>query len=98
MTRFSVDLDEVAAVVADLDAFERQLTARLGEVDRLVATLQSAWTGAAADAQAQAHRQWASGAAEMHSALLQMREAAQRAHENYSGAAEANTRIWRQVR
>ena len=65
VTRFPVDLDEVAAVVGDLDAFERQLTAGLGEVDRLVATLQSAWTDAAADAQAQAPRQWASGAAEM---------------------------------
>ena len=98
MTRFAVDLDELDAVIADMATFDERLTTRLAELDDMLAELHGVWTGAAADAQRQAHAQWTEGAAEMRKALLEMRDAARRAHANYSAAAEANARMWSQTR
>ena len=98
MTRFAVDLAELDAVIADLRSFESTLRGRLVELDATVDELHGAWSGAAADAQKDAHARWKEGAEEMHRALVEMREAADRAHANYSAAADANARMWRQTR
>jgi WXG100 family type VII secretion target len=98
VTRFAVDLAEVESVVADMQVFEGRFEARLAELDELVARLHGTWTGAAAAAQGSAHARWKAGAEEMHRALVEMREAAQRAHANYSAAAETNTRMWAATR
>jgi hypothetical protein len=52
---FAVDLDELDHVVGRLSSFERLLEARLAELDATVATLQPAFTGAAATAQRARH-------------------------------------------
>ena len=98
MTRFEVDLDELDAVIGDMGAFESRFRAKLSELDEMIAELHATWTGQAAQAQKGAHDRWKAGAAEMHQALLEMREAAKRAHRNYSAAADANARMWRQAR
>ncbi len=82
MTRFTVDLDELDAVIGDLTGFETRFSGRLAELDDLINALHLTWTGEAAGAQKGAHEQWRSGALEMHHALVEMREAAQRAHAN----------------
>lgn len=97
MTRFTVDLEELDAVIGDLSGFENRLTGRLTELDDLVSALHLSWSGDAAGAQKGAHEQWASGAREMHQALVEMREAAQRAHANYGAAADANAQMWQQA-
>ena len=96
--RYSVDLAELDAVIGDMTGFERRLLDKLAELDDLVANLHVTWTGAAAAAQKDAHARWRSGASEMHQAIVEMREAAQRAHRNYSAAADANARMWKAAR
>ena len=98
MTRFAVDLDEVESVVGDMARFESRFQAGLADLDEIVARLHGSWSGAAAAAQDQAHARWKQGAGEMHRALVEMREAAQRAHANYSGAADTNARMWSSTR
>lgn len=96
--RFTVDLDELNAVVGDMVAFEDRLRAKLAELDQLVAELHLTWTGQAADAQRSAHARWKAGAEEMHHGLVEMRQAGRRAHANYTAAAEANASMWRGAR
>ncbi len=98
MTRFTVDLDELTAVIEDMRSFETRLQGRLDELDDLVARLHTTWTGGAAQAQRSAHEEWKAGATEMHRALVEMREAARTAHANYSAAAEANAQMWQATR
>lgn len=98
MTRFSVDLDELTAVIEDMRSFEARLQDRLDELDDLMSRLHATWTGSAAQAQRAAHDEWRAGAAEMHRALVEMREAARTAHANYTAAAEANAGMWSATR
>ena len=71
---------------------------RLGEdLARQMAALQSQWEGLAADAQSEAQEEWAKGMAAMHGALTELREAADLAHQNYTGAAATNLEMWRRV-
>lgn len=97
MTRFVVDLEDLDAVIGDMTGFEGRFSGRLAELDDLVSHLHGTWTGDAAGAHKAAHAQWVAGAREMHEALVEMREAAQRAHANYGAAAHANARMWRQA-
>ncbi|MEO5708545.1 MAG: WXG100 family type VII secretion target [Nocardioidaceae bacterium] len=97
MTRFTVDLEELDAVIGDMTGFEGRFTGKIAELDALIADLHVSWTGEAAGAQKGAHQEWAAGAREMHRALVSMREAAQRAHANYTAAADANARMWEQA-
>jgi WXG100 family type VII secretion target len=98
MLRYSVDLDELDRVIADMTAFEGRLTKHLAALDATVATLHGTWSGDAARAQKAAHDRWTKGAKELHKALAEMKAAAARAHRNYTSAGEANVRMWRSVR
>ena len=60
---FAVDLDDLDAVVADVAACERELTALADDVAREVALLHEAWSGLAADAQLAAQAEWDRGLA-----------------------------------
>ena len=94
---FSIDPDELSDIVDDLVRAEGRLT-RLGEdIARQMAALQSQWEGLAADAQREAQEEWAKGMSAMHGALTELREAADLAHGNYTGAASSNLEMWRQV-
>lgn len=98
MTRYLVDLEELDAVIGDMESFEARFEKRLTDLDDLVARLHLTWTGSAAGAQKQAHDRWVRGAREMHAALVAMRDAGRRAHGNYTAAGQANARMWEQTR
>lgn len=91
---FSVDPDAVLDAVARMLGFERYVESMLHEIEGLVANLQVQWSGAAAAAHAEAHRQWAEGAALMRKALADLQSAATTAHRNYTEAAATNQRMW----
>jgi len=52
------------------------------------------WAGAAADAQAAAHKRWHAGASEVQEALAALRSIASGAHANYQAAMLTNRRMW----
>lgn len=98
MTRFTVDLDELDAVVSSLDAFGKTFAKQLTDLQTAIAALQQDWLGDAADAQRVAHQRLATGAKEMHTAVVALHAAARHAHQSYSAAVHANQTMWKQVR
>lgn len=96
--QFSVDLDELRSVIASMEAFEARLQGRLSDLDDVIGELHGSWTGAAAAAQKAAHDKLATAAAEVHEAVVEMRQAAEHAHGSYTTAAETNVAMWSQVR
>jgi WXG100 family type VII secretion target len=94
---FSIDPDELSDIVGDLVACEKKLLRLGADIERQMAVLQSQWEGLAADAQREAQEEWASGMTAMHAALTELREAADLAHQNYTGAATTNLDMWRKV-
>ena len=98
MTHFVADLDHLLSTIADLGAFEERLSTLLSELDEVVDELHGTWSGVAATGHRDAHARWRAGADEMHRAGVLMRKAAQRAHDNYAAAADANEQMWQQAR
>ena len=94
---FTVDLEGLDRVVADLEACEHELELLDAELARQLGRLDETWAGLAATAQQAAHRQWSQGAAEMRDALADLRGAARRAHREYVQAVSANVAMWRRV-
>jgi WXG100 family type VII secretion target len=95
---YGVDLDDLLATVDDLAECGAELADLLAEVSRRVAALDVTWSGRAALAQGDAQSDWVAGFRAMHDGLTVMRAAATRAHGNYADAADANVRMWEQVR
>jgi WXG100 family type VII secretion target len=91
---FGVDTDELMALVTRIAAFEQRIEAMVVDVDSQVSSLRASWHGSAAAAQADAHRRWAEGAQQMREALEELRRAGKKAHQNYTGAAQANLTMW----
>lgn len=91
---YSVDLDLLDATIEALVACERSCDEALDDVRRDVLRMHQAWTGRAADTQAEAQRGWESGFAQMRSGLAAMRAAARTADGNYRAAVEANVAMW----
>lgn len=96
--KYTVDLDELDGSIGDMGTFDARVQKHLDALDSVVTQLQGVWHGDAADAQHDAHEKWTTGAQEMRTALAAMKAAATVAHENYTQAAEANRRMWTQVR
>jgi WXG100 family type VII secretion target len=96
--RFTIDSDELDTVIGDVEKCEKALEALTSDLDRQVAALQSVWEGLAADAQQEAHEEWTQGMLTMRQAMADLRAAARTAHDNYTGAAEANVSMWEQLR
>jgi WXG100 family type VII secretion target len=94
MAGFSVDLQALVAAVDQMSRFESQLEQSLARVRGSVASLGLSWHGDAAAQQQAAQNHWNSGAEALRAALGQLRDVAERAHANYSGAAANNTRMW----
>ena len=94
---FSVDLDELHQVVADVEACGSALERLTADLERQVAALHEVWEGLAAQAQREAHAEWEQGMRAMRPALDGLRAAAATAHANYTGAADANVRMWEQL-
>jgi WXG100 family type VII secretion target len=95
---YAVDLGELLQKIDEMAAFETSIEQALQHLDHVVAGLHVTWTGEAADAHRVAHEKWVSGMKEMRTGLVEMREAARRAHDNYTHAVEANSRMWASVR
>ena len=98
MTSFAVDLEALSSTVSSLASTDARLAALLSDLAARVAALHLTWTGLAASAHADAHRDWEAGFADMRSALAAMRSAARVAHLNYDEAARLNTSLWEQLR
>lgn len=91
---FTIDTDDLDAVIADVQATENALESLTDDLERQIAALQSVWEGLAAEAQAEAHKTWEEGMRGMRAALAELRAAARNAHTNYTGAATANVTMW----
>lgn len=94
MAAFSVDLEALLAAVDQMSHFDGQLEQSLARAKASVESLGLSWHGDAADAQQAAQTQWNDGADELRAALGQLRDIAERAHANYSGAVDVNNRMW----
>jgi WXG100 family type VII secretion target len=92
---YAVDLEELKAVIADLEKCERALEGLTSDIERQMKVLQSTWEGLSAQAQAEAQEEWNQGLLEMRAALADMRQAARVASNNYDLAIKTNTSIWR---
>ena len=98
MAKFTVDLDRLDDIVAEISRFDQRLESALADADARVNRLHGTWTGAAAEAHRKAHEEWQRGAAEMRAALAVMRQCATTAQDNYRAAATTNARMWAQAR
>jgi WXG100 family type VII secretion target len=94
MAGFTVDLQALLAAVDQMSQFEGQLEQSLARVKASVQSLGLSWQGDGASAQRAAQEQWDSGAEQLRAALGQLRDIAEQAHGNYSGAVAMNTRMW----
>ena len=91
---FAVDLDRLADIVERMASYQTVVDSMLDECDAVVANLHAQWEGIASESHAAVHKQWKEGAEMMRNALTQLRSAGQHAHTSYSGAVEANRKIW----
>jgi WXG100 family type VII secretion target len=88
--RYRVELSELEAFVAKLQAFERHAEAITARIDGQIAHLHTTWSGDAADAHRAQHEEWIAAATQMREALTGLREAANNAHRNYTDAVDLN--------
>lgn len=96
--KYAVDLDQLQQRIDEMASYEHKIEQALQQLDRVVEGLHITWTGQAADAHREAHAQWVAGMKEMHAGLVEMRNATSRAHDNYTSAVDANSRMWATVR
>ncbi|MDP7702269.1 MULTISPECIES: WXG100 family type VII secretion target [unclassified Mycobacterium] len=89
---FTVDLDALDALIEHLARFTSATDSAVEHVDAFVA--QMPWEGATEQAHKQFHALWRSGVDELQEGLRKIREGAQVAHANYSGAANTNVTMW----
>ncbi|HEX4725188.1 MAG TPA: WXG100 family type VII secretion target [Pseudonocardiaceae bacterium] len=98
MAEFTVDLDRLDDVVAEISRFDQRLEAALEDADNRVNQLHTTWRGTAATRHQQAHEEWQRGIAEMRAALAVLRQNAATARSNYGNAVTANVGMWGQAR
>ncbi len=91
---FAVDLDGLADLIERMAEYQRVVDSMLEECDVVVAQLHTQWEGFASESHAAVHQQWKEGADLMRHALAQLRSAGSHAHTSYTGAVEANLKIW----
>ncbi|MBB3602524.1 WXG100 family type VII secretion target [Mycolicibacterium sp. BK556] len=91
---FAVDLDRLANIVERMASYQQVVDSMLDECDAVVANLHAQWDGVASQSHAAVHEQWKQGADMMRVALGQLHAAGAHAHSSYSGAVEANLKIW----
>jgi WXG100 family type VII secretion target len=93
-SELSVDLDHLDQIVSRLSGLAAFITDHLDEIDGKVAALHgSGWESVAAQAYADAHRQWATGAREFAEGVAEMSDAARQAHGRYTHAIELNRQM-----
>ncbi|WP_330228761.1 WXG100 family type VII secretion target [Nocardia sp. NBC_00508] len=90
---FGVDLAHLDAVTARIGGLAGFAEDTFAGVNRRVDALHRTWTGDAAAKHAEAHRDWAEGAADVRDGIAAMRAAAVAAHTAYSDAITVNVQI-----
>ncbi|MGV9799589.1 WXG100 family type VII secretion target [Mycobacterium sp. NPDC003449] len=94
MGAFKVDPAVLLAAADRMSQFEQHMEQTVAQLAAVEHQLGTTWDGEGGQAQAAAQQQWTEGAAEMRRALADLRTVAERAHENYHGAAQMNLRNW----
>ncbi|WP_378733692.1 WXG100 family type VII secretion target [Nocardia brasiliensis] len=93
-SEFSVDLEHLDQIVARLAGLAGFVAEHLDEIDDKVATLHgTGWESVAAQAYADAHRGWATGAREFVEGVREMSDAARQAHTRYTRAIAINNKM-----
>ncbi|MFC4127243.1 WXG100 family type VII secretion target [Nocardia rhizosphaerae] len=87
---FRVDLEELEQIVTRVAGFIGFLNDSLDGLQQRMSAVQQNWTGAAADAQAAAFREWHTGATDVADGIEIMRQVVQDAHDRYNAAIAAN--------
>jgi len=96
-SEFSVDLDHLDEIVVRLSGLAGFIGEHLDEIDNRVATLTgTGWEGLAAQAYAEAHTQWVSGAREFVEGVRDVSDAAKAAHARYTRAVDTNYKMFNQ--
>ncbi|BDT96264.1 hypothetical protein IFM12275_62400 [Nocardia sputorum] len=90
---FQVKLAELEQIKSRLDAFVGFLSDSISGLQQRIDHVQQNWNGAAAEAQADAFRQWMTGATDVSEGITAMKQAAADAHDRYSSAAATNLRM-----
>ncbi|WP_253782639.1 WXG100 family type VII secretion target [Nocardia amikacinitolerans] len=90
---FQVQLAELEEITSRLDGFVGFLSDSLSGLQQRIDQVQQNWHGVAADAQAEAFRQWMTGATDVREGIAAMKQAAVDARDRYSSAAAANLRM-----
>jgi WXG100 family type VII secretion target len=94
MSAYLADLEALADLVGQIEAFTARAEALGDDLDRAVDRLHAQWRGAAADAHGSAHDRWRSSAAQLRAVADELRDVVAVAHGNYSSAASVNLRMW----
>ncbi|MET8800952.1 WXG100 family type VII secretion target [Nocardia sp. NPDC004568] len=95
-SEFQVDLEDLDQIVGRLSGLAGFLADNLDDIDDKVATLQgTGWESVAAQAYADAHRQWSAGAREFADGVRTAADAARAAHDRYTRAIDVNSRMLR---
>ncbi|GGL42870.1 WXG100 family type VII secretion target [Nocardia jinanensis] len=93
-SELSVDLDHLDQIVTKLADLAGFIGERLDEIDDRVATLAgTGWESVAALAYTDAHREWAVGAREFVEGLMDISDAAKKAHENIAHAVDLHSKM-----
>ncbi|MCC3331660.1 WXG100 family type VII secretion target [Nocardia abscessus] len=87
---YRVDLDELEQIVARISGFIGFLNDSLDGLQQRISAVQQNWNGAAADAQAQAFREWHTGATDVAEGIDTMSQSVRDAHDRYTAAISAN--------
>lgn len=90
MSRYTVDLEQLAGFIDVLGAFTVRAEQAAAEIGRQVSELHENWSGMAADAHVEYHAAWTRLATEMRAALAGLERNAHVAHRNYSEAVASN--------
>ncbi|WP_331758057.1 WXG100 family type VII secretion target (plasmid) [Nocardia sp. NBC_01377] len=90
---FRVKLTELDDIAGRLNSFVGFLSDSMAGLEQRIGQVQQNWNGAAADAQADAFRQWMVGATDVSEGIAAMKKAAVDAQDRYSAAAAANLRM-----
>ncbi|WP_169811640.1 WXG100 family type VII secretion target [Nocardia shimofusensis] len=86
-------LTELEDIVIRLNGFSGFLADSLSGLQQRIDDVQQKWNGAAADAQAEAFRQWMAGATDVSDGIDAIKQAIVDARNRYESAASANLRM-----
>lgn len=91
--RFTVDLDKLDALAARIRGFAGFVDDQLKALDGQAKQSEAHWTGSAATAYSDAHREWLQGAAELAHGLKTLEDTVKHVHEAHTTAVADNRKI-----